>query len=223
MIRAIRPQLVAVVVAVLAAGTQLISIQQVQARPIATGAAAVANALLNSPSDAGASDIPNLGSGGWEVQSSAVATQTGAQISTPGFSTSPWLPVANDDAGAPGTEIEALAQNGKCPGDTALQPVNQGSSSPNSVFFSTNMESCYGFMGSIGADTVAQFSVPWWWRADFTPNLQAGQVATLILNGVGGSADGWVNGQGGATSRPVTRAYPKVTFHITRLGPSRTK
>ena len=95
---------------------------------------------LSSPSDTGASDISNLGSDGWTVQSSAVATQTGAQISTPGFNTSTWLPVTNDDAGAPGTEIEALAQNGKCPGDTALQPVNQSTSSPNSVFFSNNMQ-----------------------------------------------------------------------------------
>jgi len=151
------------------------------------------------------------------VQSSAVATQTGAQISTPGFSTSTWLPVASDDAGAPGTEIEALAQNGKCPGDTALQPVNQSSSSPNSVFFSTNMQSCYGSMSKIGADTVAQFSVPWWWRADFTPNLAPGQVATLIVNGVIGSANVWVNGQQVATSSTVTGAYTRFSFNITGL------
>jgi len=81
------------------------------------GAAAQRNAaLLSSPSGTGASDISNLGSGGWAVQSSAVAGQTGAQISAPGFDTSTWLPVTNDDAGAPGTEIEALAQNGNCPG-----------------------------------------------------------------------------------------------------------
>src|SRR5260370_12190966 len=101
MSRAIRPQLAAVAVAVLAAGTQLISIQQVQARPITTGAAATANALVNAPSDTGASDLSNLGTSGWAVQSSAVATQPGAQISTPGFSISSWLPVANRDAGAP--------------------------------------------------------------------------------------------------------------------------
>src|SRR5215472_6528350 len=71
-------------------------------------------ALLSSPSDSGASDISNLGGSGWSVQSSAVATQSGAQIGTPGFSTKSWLPGTNDDAGAPGTEIEALAQNGKC-------------------------------------------------------------------------------------------------------------
>src|SRR6516164_8228713 len=173
--------------------------------------------LLNSPSDTGASDISNLGGGGWTVQSSAVATQSGAQISTPGFNTSTWLPVANDDAGAPGTEIEALAQNGKCPGDTALQPVNQDTSGPSSVFFSTNMQLCYGSMSKIGPDTVSQFSVPWWWRTDFTPNLQAGQVATLIVNGVVGSANVWVNGTEVATSATVTGAYTRFTFNLTSL------
>src|SRR6266567_1478454 len=181
-------------------------------------APAVAAGLnLGSPSDTGASDVSNLGSGGWKVQSSAVATQTGAQISTPGFSTTTWLPVANDDAGAPGTEIEALAQNGQCPGDTALQPVNQSTSSPNSVFFSSNMQLCYGNMTKIGPDTVSQFSVPWWWRTDFTPNLATGQTATLIVNGVIGSANVWVNGTEAATSSTVTGAYTRFTFNLTSL------
>jgi exo-1,4-beta-D-glucosaminidase len=175
-------------------------------------------ALLSLPAGTGASDVSNLGStGGWEVQSSAVATQSGAQISTPGFNTSTWLPVANDDAGAPGTEVEALAQNGKCPGDTALQPVNQDTSSPSSVFFSTNMQLCYGSMTKIGPDTVSQFSVPWWWRTDFTPNLQAGQTASLIVNGVVGSANVWVNGTEVATSATVTGAYTRFTFTLTNL------
>jgi len=182
------------------------------------GAALRDHALLpNSPSDTGASDISNLGSGGWEVQSSAVATQPGAQISTPGFNTSTWLPVTNDDAGAPGTEIEALAQNGNCPGDTALQPVNQGTSSPNSVFFSNNLQLCYGSMSKIGPDTVSQFSVPWWWRTDFTPNLAVGQTASLIVNGVVGSANVWVNGTEVATSSIVTGAYTRFTFNVTSL------
>src|SRR2546422_11294992 len=61
----------------------------------------------------GSSAISNLGaSGGWKVLTSATATQTGQQISTPGFNTTGWLSVTNDDAGAPGTEIEALLQNG---------------------------------------------------------------------------------------------------------------
>src|SRR5215472_3341184 len=174
-------------------------------------------AAASSPSDTGASDVSDLGAAGWEVQSSAVATQTGAQISTPGFNTSTWLPVTNDDAGAPGTEIEALAQNGQCPGDTALQPVNQSTSSPNSVFFSNNMQLCYGSMSKIGPDTVSEFNVPWWWRANFTPNLQAGQVATLIVNGVVGSANVWVNGSEVATSAMVTGAYTRFTVNLTNL------
>src|SRR5215469_8882174 len=172
---------------------------------------------LNAPSGTGASDISNLGTNGWTVQSSAVATQTGAQISTPGFNTSTWLPVANDDAGAPGTELEALAQNGQCPGDTALQPVNQSTSSPNSVFFSSNMQLCYGNMTKIGPDTVSQFSVPWWWRTDFTPNLATGQTATLIVNGVVGTANVWVNGTEVATSATVTGAYTRFTFNLNSL------
>src|SRR5215467_4318096 len=180
-------------------------------RPVPARAAAVG---LSSPSDTGASDVSNLGASGWAVQSSAVATQTGAQISTPGFNTSTWLPVGNDDAGAPGTELEALAQNGQCPGDTALQPVNQGTSSPNSVFFSNNMQLCYGFMNKIGPDTVNTFSVPWWWRTDFTANLVSGQTATLIVNGVVGSANVWVNGTEVATSATVTGAYTRFTFDI---------
>jgi exo-1,4-beta-D-glucosaminidase len=179
--------------------------------------AAVLAVAASSPAATGATDISSLGSSGWEVQSSAVATQTGAQISTPGFNTSSWLPVSNDDAGAPGTEIEALAQNGRCPGDTALQPVNQNSGGTNSVFYSSNMQLCYGSMSKIGPDSVSEFSVPWWWRADFTPNLQSGQVASLIVNGVIGSANVWVNGTEVATSATVTGDYTRFAFNITSL------
>src|SRR5215467_6791942 len=122
------------------------------ASPAAGAPARTAAVAAASPSDTGASDVSNLGANGWTVQSSAVATQGGAQISTPGFNTSTWLPVSNDDAGAPGTEIEALAQNGKCPGDTALEPVNQSTGGPHSVFFSTNIQSCYGFMNKLRSE-----------------------------------------------------------------------
>jgi exo-1,4-beta-D-glucosaminidase len=182
--------------------------------PSATQAAAVSPI---SPLATGASDISNLGSNGWAVQSSAVATQSGAQISTPGFNTSTWLPVTNDDAGAPGTEIEALLQNGQCPGDTALQPVNQNTSGPNSVFFSNNIQLCYGSEKGIGPVSVKQFSVPWWWRTDFTPSLQADQAASLIVNGVVGTANVWVNGTEVATSATVTGDYTRFTFNISSL------
>jgi exo-1,4-beta-D-glucosaminidase len=72
-------------------------------------------------------------------------------------------------------------------------------------------------MSKIGADSVSEFNVPWWWRTDFTPNQQAGQLAALILNGVIGSASVWVNGQQVATSAAVTGAYARFTFNITSL------
>jgi exo-1,4-beta-D-glucosaminidase len=143
--------------------------------------------------------VANLGATtGWKVLTSATATQSGAQISTPGFPTGGWLTVVNDDAGAPGTEINALLQNGGCP----------------NVFFSTNMKTCFGQMTRIGPDTIAQFSVPWWYRTDF-PAPPAGQNATLILNGVVGKADVWVNGTEVATSATVAGGYARRAFDIT--------
>src|SRR5262249_38518208 len=86
----------------------------------------------------GSSAVTDLGAtNGWKVLTSATATQSGAQISTPGFPTSGWLTVANDDGGAPGTEVNALLQNGSCP----------------NVFFSTNMKTCFGQMTKVGAET----------------------------------------------------------------------
>jgi exo-1,4-beta-D-glucosaminidase len=187
------------------------------AGPAAASAAALAAAGPGSPAGTGASDVLDLGSHGWRVQSSAEASQSGAQLSAPGFDASGWLPVANDDAGAPGTEIEALAQNGRCPGDPALQPVTQETSGQHSVFFTDNIRRCYGFMNKIGTDTVSDFSVPWWWRTDFRPGAAAGHYATLIVNGVVGSADVWVNGTEVATSATVTGAYTRFTFDVSKL------
>jgi exo-1,4-beta-D-glucosaminidase len=147
----------------------------------------------------GSSALADLGApAGWKVLTSTSATQAGAQISTPGFSTSGWLSVANDGGGAPGTEIGALLQNGSCP----------------NVFFSTNMKSCFGQMTKVGADTIGQFSVPWWYRTDFAAP-SAGQDAKLIVNGVVGKADVWVNGAEVATSATVSGAYTRYVFDVT--------
>ncbi len=156
---------------------------------------------LTSPSDSGASDVSDLGAGGWRVASSANARLPGSRISSPAFSPSHWLRVRNDGAGAPGTEIEALLQNGAC----------------RNVFFSTNMRKCFGYEASIGKETVRRFTVPWWWRASFRAQLRPGQAATLIVNGIVGSADVWLNGRKLAAAARVTGAYTRFTFSITRL------
>ncbi|HEX4705669.1 MAG TPA: beta-mannosidase, partial [Pseudonocardiaceae bacterium] len=142
-----------------------------------------------------------LGTGGWKVLTSATATQGGAAISTPGFSTSTWLSVTPDDAGAPGTEVEALLQNGGCP----------------NVFFADNLKHCFGQMTTVGPETIAQFTHPWWYRTDFPANLAAGQIAKLIVNGVVGTADVWLNGKQIATNTTVTGVYTRFTFDVTNM------
>jgi exo-1,4-beta-D-glucosaminidase len=149
-----------------------------------------------------------LGLGGWQVQSSALAPQSGSQISEPGFPTGSWLAVKPDAAGAVGTEINALLQSGACP----------------NVFFSEEMKSCFGYMDAIGPDTVAQFDVPWWFRTEFEPDLAPGEHAQLIVNGVVGEADLWVDGHELAGTRPegVAHAtlqgdYASYTFDLTSL------
>jgi exo-1,4-beta-D-glucosaminidase len=142
-----------------------------------------------------------LGLGGWQAQSSALAPQPGGQVSEPGFPTGGWLAVKPDDAGAVGTEIDALLQNGACP----------------NVFFSEAMKSCFGYMEAIGPESVAQFAVPWWFRTDFDADPHAGEHAQLIVNGVVGAADLWVNGHELATHATLQGDYTRYSYEIAGL------
>jgi exo-1,4-beta-D-glucosaminidase len=172
-------------------------------RPASTSSASPASAASTTFADpaTGSTAVSNLGATtGWKVLTSATATQGGATISTPGFSTAGWLSVSNDGGGAPGTEINALLQNGTC----------------SNVFYSTTLKTCFGQMTKVGADTIAQFSVPWWYRTDFTAP-PAGQDAKLILNGVVGQADVWVDGAEVATSSTVSGDYARTVVDVTSL------
>jgi exo-1,4-beta-D-glucosaminidase len=177
---------------------------------------AQAKARMASTSDTGASDLVNLGGSGWQVASTAATSKAGAVISTPAFDASTWLPVANDDAGAPGTEVEALLQNGRCPDDPGLR-VNPGGDSPDGAGYGTNMERCYGYLSGVGKDTDPLFDVPWWWRTDFTAPLGAGSTDSLVVNGVVGAAAVWVNGQRIAGPGTVTGDYTRFSFPVTGL------
>jgi exo-1,4-beta-D-glucosaminidase len=152
-----------------------------------------------APSAASA-DVTDLGGSGWQVQSSAQATQSGATISGPRFDAGPWLRVRNDDAGAPGTEIEALVQNGACP----------------DVYVSTNLKRCFGYMDAVGPDTVARFAVPWWYRTTFQARPDPNRHASLVVNGVIGQADVYVNGHEVASRATVQGAFTQYTFDVTR-------
>jgi exo-1,4-beta-D-glucosaminidase len=181
------------------------------------GAPVLARYQASRTAGTGGSDLTDLGATGWRVRSSADAPQSGAAISTPGFDDRSWLPVRNDDAGAPGTEIEALAANGKCPDDPSLQPVNLSDHSPHSVYFGANMKLCYGYEQRVGRDTDPLFDVPWWWRTGFHLGQGHGDSATLIVNGVIGAAGVWLNGHELATPATVTGAYTRFTFNVTKL------
>jgi exo-1,4-beta-D-glucosaminidase len=158
-------------------------------------AAAAAVALLAGPASAGAA-TQTLGLNGWQVQSSASAGNDGAVLSRPRFAARGWLKVTPDDGGAPGTEVEALLQNGRCP----------------NVFFSTDMKRCFGYMKSLGADTIPRFAVPWWFRTTFSAP-RSGQ-ATLIVNGVVGEADLWLNGRKVAARTTIQGAYTQYVFDV---------
>ena len=145
--------------------------------------------------------LVTVGLGGWQVQSSAGATRPGSQVSQVGFPTGSWLDVHPDDAGAVGTEVNALVQNGRCP----------------SVFFSTNMKTCFGYMNTVGPDTIPEFSVPWWFRTTFFSQRRASEHAQLVVSGVVGEADVWVNGTRVATKDSVQGAYTRYTFDVTGL------
>ncbi|MGN6170006.1 MAG: glycosyl hydrolase 2 galactose-binding domain-containing protein, partial [Solirubrobacteraceae bacterium] len=149
---------------------------------------------------AASAGVTTLGLHGWQVQSSAHARQPGIRISKPGFATGSWLHVHPDDAGAVGTEVNALVQTGRCP----------------HVFFSTNMKRCFGYMNQIGKETIKRFAVPWWFRTTFASNLSRSQHAQLIINGVVGKADVWLNGKRIATRSTVQGDFTRYTFDVTR-------
>ncbi len=139
-----------------------------------------------------------LGLSGWRVQSSALDSSSGEQISTPGFDATRWLSVRPDDAGAPGTELTALLQNGECP----------------DVFFGEHLRECFGYMSRIGPVTVARFAVPWWWRTDFDVGARAPAHASLIVSGVVGAAGLWLNGHRLASTGSIQGAYARYVFAL---------
>src|SRR5262249_48055202 len=74
---------------------------------------------------------------------------------------------------------------------------------------------CFGYMKSIGAVTTPRFSVPWWFRTTFTAGRSG--HATLVLNGVVGEANLWLNGNEVAGHSTIQGAYTQYVFDVTGL------
>ncbi|MGL6235100.1 MAG: glycosyl hydrolase 2 galactose-binding domain-containing protein [Segniliparus sp.] len=142
-----------------------------------------------------------LGTNGWQVMSSADIADRPSQISDPSHAGKGWLVVKPDDAGAPGTLINALLQNGECP----------------NVFYSQNMRDCFGYVTAPGPVETPRFAVPWWYRTDFDigPGLEPGQRAEIEIPGVMGEADVWLNGTEIATRDMVSGAYARHVLDVT--------
>ena len=145
--------------------------------------------------------LSTIGLPGWQVLTTANVKEGGDKVSVPGYSTAGWLPVKVDDGGAPGTEINALVQNGKCP----------------EVFFSDNMRKCFGYVDKLGPVVTKPFSDPWWYRTDFDPGAKPGQTAKLTIPGIVGEGDVWVNGKLVAGKDIVSGAFAGHTFDVTKL------
>jgi exo-1,4-beta-D-glucosaminidase len=166
--------------------------------PVATAASHSSQAAVSA---SGQSTTSTLGLQGWQVLSSAKVTQSRATISSPAFRPAGWMHVTPDDAGAPGTEINALLENRACP----------------RVEYGENMRRCFGYLPFITGKTTPEFAMPWWYRTEFSAHLHPGQHAQIVVNGIVGSADLWVNGIEVATHATLTGAYARTTYDVSRL------
>jgi exo-1,4-beta-D-glucosaminidase len=127
----------------------------------------------------------------WEIQSTAKAQQSGAEVSGAGFSTRGWYPVSGR-----ATVMAGLLENGTY----------------KNVFYGDNLRAAAepDSSGSV-------FVVPWWYRTEFTLVGGAqGMRALLRINGVIASADVWVNGHRVADHAAVAGAYPVDELDVTR-------
>jgi exo-1,4-beta-D-glucosaminidase len=145
----------------------------------------------------------------WQVQSSAIATDPGDQVSQRSYQTTNWLQVRTNDANAVGGEVAAQIQN--------IPPDDQCGT--NNIFYSDNLVPCQGAQPDAHGLPNAPYDAPWWFRTQFTPKPKLGpdQNATLEVRGVMGEADLWVNGVQVATRDTIQGSEAEYDFDITDL------
>lgn len=128
----------------------------------------------------------------WQIQDSAKAQQTGADISATGFSTEGWYPVSGR-----ATVMAGLLENGTY---------------KNDVFYSDNLRAV-----QVPDSSGTLFVTPWWYRAQFTlSKAPVGGHTLLRANGMIASADVWINGHQVADHGEVAGAYPVRELDVTR-------
>src|SRR5277367_1062245 len=127
----------------------------------------------------------------WQIQSSAKAQQSGAEISSAGYSTGEWYPVSGR-----ATVMAGLLENGTY----------------KNVFYSDNLRAAEEPDSSGNV-----FVIPWWYRTEFTLVEGGRETRTLLrINGIIASADVWLNGNLVAEQAAVAGAYPVHELDVTR-------
>jgi exo-1,4-beta-D-glucosaminidase len=127
----------------------------------------------------------------WQIQSSAKAQQSGAEISSAGFITRGWYPVSGR-----ATVMAGLMENGKY----------------ENVFYSDNLRAVEEPDASGNV-----FVIPWWYWTEFTLGKGAQGIRTLLrINGIISSADVWLNGHLVAEAAAIAGAYPVHELDVTR-------
>jgi exo-1,4-beta-D-glucosaminidase len=127
----------------------------------------------------------------WQIQSSAKAQQSGAEVSSAGYSTRDWYPVSGR-----ATVMAGLLENGTY----------------KNVFYSDNLRAAEEPDSSGNV-----FVIPWWYRSEFTLVEGGRDIRTLLrINGIIASADIWLNGNLVADQAAVAGAYPVHELEVTR-------
>ena len=127
----------------------------------------------------------------WQIQTSAKAQESGAEVSSAGFSTAEWLPVSGR-----ATLMAGLLENGKY----------------ENLFYGDNLRAARDPDGS-----SSEIVIPWWYRTEFTIGEGAPGLRTLLrINGVIPSADVWLNGSLVADQATIAGAYPVHELDVTR-------
>jgi exo-1,4-beta-D-glucosaminidase len=127
----------------------------------------------------------------WQIQSSAKAQQSGAEVSSAGYSTHDWYPLSGR-----ATVMAGLLEN-----DTY-----------KNVFYSDNLRAAEEPDSSGNV-----FVIPWWYRTEFSLAEGGRETRTLLrINGMIASADIWLNGNLVADRAVVAGAYPVHELDVTR-------
>jgi exo-1,4-beta-D-glucosaminidase len=126
----------------------------------------------------------------WQIQSSAKAQQSGAEVSFAGFATRDWYTVSGR-----ATVMAGLLENGTY----------------KNVFYSDNLRAVEEPDSSGNV-----FLIPWWYRTEFTLGRGTRDTRTLLrINGMIASADVWLNGHLLAEQAAVAGAYPVEELDVT--------